>query len=238
MNTSINRDKNPRFPAEIISHAVWRYGRFCLSDRDVEERLFARGVTASYEALRQWGRKVGPQEANQLRPRCPRPGDQWHVDEGLLTSSGERHWLWRAVDQDGNILAILVQRRRDKPAAKTFCRKLLQGLTSVPRVLMTDQLKRDGAATRELLPGVVHRQHGERNNRAENAHQPTRQRERRMQGFKSPGHAQRFRAAYGPLAQSCRPHRPLLPAREYRPEMAQRWPTWQDITSLPTAASA
>jgi putative transposase len=148
----------------------------------------------------------------------------------------KRHYLWRAVDQDGHILDILVQRRRDKKAAKTFFRKLLKGLTYVPRVIITDQLRSYGAAIREILPGVEHRQHRYLNNRAENSHQPTRQRERRMQGFKSPGHAQRFLSAYGPIAQHFRLRRHLLPAAKYRREMQQRFLTWQDITSLPTAA--
>src|SRR5215470_7925613 len=122
----------------------------------------------------------------------------------FLTIKGERHYLWRAVDQDGNILDFLVQRRRDKRAAKKFFRKLLKGLTCVPRVIITDQLKSYEAAKREILPGVEHRQHRYLNNRAENSHQPTRQREQRMQRFKSPGHAQRFLSAHGPIVQHFR----------------------------------
>jgi putative transposase len=237
MNTpASNRYKNHRFPAEIISHGVWLYYRFCLSYRDVEELLFVRGVIASHEAIRKWCRKFGQQYANQLRRRRPRPGDKWHLDEVSLMISGERHYLWRAVDQDGHVLDILVQRRRDKYAAKTCFRKLLKGCQYVPRVIITDKLKSYGAAKREILPGVEHRQHRYLNNRAENSHQPTRQRERRMQGFKSAGHAQRFLAAYGPIAQHFRPRRHLLPASVYRQEMRQRWHTWQELTGLPTAA--
>ena len=237
MNTpATNRDKNHRFPAEIISHGVWLYYRFCLSYRDVEELLFVRGIIVSHEAIRKWCRKFGQQYANQLRRRRPRPGDKWHLDEVFLTINGERHYLWRAVDQDGNVLDILVQRGRDKTAAKTFFRKLLKGLTYAPRVIITDKLKSYGAAKREILPGVEHRQHRYLNNRAENSHQPTRQRERRMQGFKSAGHAQRFLAAYGPIAQHFRPRRHLLPASVYRQEMRQRLHTWQELTGLPTAA--
>jgi putative transposase len=136
----------------------------------------------------------------------------------------------------GNSLAILVQRRRDKQTAKALFRKLLKGLTYVPRVMVTDQLKSYGAAMRELLPGVEHRQHRYLNNRAENSHQPTRQRERRMQGFKSPGHAQRFLAAYGPIAQHFRPRRHRLPALRYRQELAQRFQIWQEITGTAMAA--
>ena len=151
--TSATRYKNHRFPVEIISHAVWLYFRFCLSFRDVEELLFERGVIVTYEAIRKWCRKFGQQYANQLRRRRPRPGDKWHMDEVFLTIKGERHYLWRAVDQDGNVLDILVQRRRDKQAAKKFFRKLLKGLTYVPRVIITDKLKSYGAAKREILPG-------------------------------------------------------------------------------------
>lgn len=165
--------KNHRFPVEIISHAVWLYFRFCLSFRDVEEILLERGVVVTYEAIRKWCRKFGQAYANQLRRRRSRPGDKWHLDEVFLTIKGEHHYLWRAVDQEGNVLDILVQRRRNKQAAKKFFRKLLKGLTYVPRVIVTDKLKSYGAAKRELLPGVEHRQHRYLNNRAENSHQPT-----------------------------------------------------------------
>ena len=224
-----------RFPAEIISHAVWLYYRFCLSYRDVEELLFARGSSVTYEAIRKWCRKFGQQYANQLRRRRPRSGDKWHLDEVFLTINGERHYLWRAVDQDGHVLDILVQRRRDKHAAKKFFRKLLKGCQYVPRVIITDKLKSYGAAKRDILPGVEHRQHRYLNNRAENSHQPTRQRERRMQGFKSPGHAQRFLAAYGLIAQHFRPRRHRLSALEYRQEMAQRFQNWHEVTGTVAA---
>ena len=234
--TSPNRYKNHRFPAEIISHGVWLYYRFCLSYRDVEELLCVRGVIVSYEAIRKWCRKFGQEYANQWQRRGPKPGDKWHCDEVFLTINGQRHYLWRAVDQDGTILDILVQRRRDKKAAKKFFRKLLKGCQCVPRVLITDKLKSYGAAKREMLHSVEHRQHRYVNNRAENSHQPPRQRERRMQGFKSPGHAQRFLAAYGPIAQHFRPRRHRLSAPEYRQAMSQRFASWRQITSLPTAA--
>jgi putative transposase len=231
-----NPYKHHRFPAEIISHAVWLYFRFCLSYRDVEELLFARGVTVTYEAIRQWCHKFGQRYAHQLRHRRPKPGDTWHLDEVCLTINGTRHDLWRAVDQEGNILDILVQRRRDKHAAKQFFRMLLRGLKYVPRVIVTDKLKSYEAAKRELLPGVEHRQHRYLNNRAEHSHQPTRQRERRMPGFKSPGQAQRFLATYGPIGQHFRPRRHLVSALAYRQEMRQRFHTWQHITNLPIAA--
>src|SRR3954468_16115119 len=135
-----------RFPAEIISHGVWLYFRFCLSYRDVEELLLARGIIVTYEAIRKWWLKFGQAYANQLRRRRPRPGDKWHLDEVFLTINGARHYLWRAVDQDGNVLDILVQHRRDKDAAKRCFRKLLKGCQYVPRVIITDTLKSYGAA--------------------------------------------------------------------------------------------
>jgi putative transposase len=228
--------KRHRFPAEIISHCVWLYFRFCLSYRDVEELMAERGVTLTYEAVRYWCRKFGQTYANQLRRRHPRPGDKWHLDEIFLTINGARQYLWRAVDQEGHALDILVQRRRDTAAAKRFFRKLLKGLTYVPRVIITDKLRSYGAARQEVLPSVEHRQHRYLNNRAENSHQSTRQRERRMQGFKSAGHAQRFLAAYGPIAAHFRPRRHLYPTHEYRQEMTQRFQTWREITGTTIAA--
>ncbi len=181
MNTAAASSyKGVRFPPEIIAHAVWLYHRFSLSFRDVEELLFARGIIVTYETVRQWCRKFGQAYANQLRRRRPRPGDKWHLDEVFLKISGKTHYLWRAVDQQGNVLDILVQSRRNKGAAKKFFRKLLKGCEYVPRVIITDKLGSYGAAKRECLPGVEHRQSRYLNNRAENSHQPTRRRERVM----------------------------------------------------------
>ena len=175
-----------------------------------------RGIDVTHEAIRQWCLKFGQDYANQLKRRRAQPGDKWHLDEVFLTINGQRHYLWRAVDQDDNVLDILVQSRRNKQAAKKFFRKLLKGLQYVPRVIITDKLKSYGAAKREILPGVEHRQSRYLNNRCENSHRPTRQREYRMQGFKSAGHAQRFLSAYGPIAQHFRPRRHLLSASAYR----------------------
>lgn len=138
---STNRYKNHRFPAEIISHAVWLYLRFCLSYRDVEELLFAGGVIVTYEAIHQWCQKFGQPYANELRRRRSRPGATWHLDEVFLTINGARHYLWRAVDQDGHALDILVQIRRSKKVAKKFFRKLLKGLRYVPELIITDKLQ-------------------------------------------------------------------------------------------------
>jgi putative transposase len=202
----------------------------------VQELLFERGIDVTYEAIRQWCRKFGQDYANQLRRRRPRPGDKWFLDEVFLTIRGKRHYLWRAVDQDDNVLDILVQSRRNKKAAKKFFKKLLKGLCYVPRVLITDKLKSYAAAKREVMPGVEHRQSRYLNNRCENSHRPTRQRERRMQRFQSAGHAQRFLSAYGPICHHFRPRRHLLSASAYRQEMRQRCASWAEVTGTERAA--
>jgi putative transposase len=161
-----------RFPAEVISHAVWLYFRFPLSLRMVEEMLAARGLIVSHETVRQWALKFGQDFANQIRRRLPAAGDKWHLDEIALKIAGKKHWLWRAVDQDGIVLDILVQSRRDKRAAKRLLRKLLKRQCRTPRVIITDKLASYGAAKKEITPGVEHRQHKGLNNRAENSHQP------------------------------------------------------------------
>ncbi len=228
--------KRHRFPPEIIGHAVWLYFRFALSYRDVEELLAERGVLLTYETVRQWCRKFGQRYANELRRRRPRPGDTWHLDEVFVSINGATHYLWRAVDQDGNVLDILVQRRRDKRAAKKFFRRLLKGLQYVPRVLITDKLASYDVARRTVLPSVEHRRHKGLNNRAENSHQPTRERERRMRRFKSPGHAQRFLAAYGPIASHFRPCRHRLTASDYRQRRDQSFAMWHAVTGAAAAA--
>jgi putative transposase len=153
-----------------------------------------------------------------------------------VTINGKRHDLWRAVDQDDHVLDILVQRRRNKQAAKKFLRKLLKGLQYVPRGIITDKWKSYGAAKRELLPGVEHRHSRYLNNRCEHSHRPTRQREYRMQGFQSAGHAQRFLSACGPIAQHFRPRRHLLSASVYREEMRQRFESWAEVPGTERAA--
>jgi putative transposase len=225
----INLYRRHRFPAGIISHCVWLYFRFCPSYRDVGELMAERDVRLTYEAMRSWGRRFGPASASQLRRRHPRPGDTWLLDEVFLPIHSERHYLGRAADQDGYVPDILVQRQRHKQAAGRFFRRLSKGLTYVPRVIITDRLKSYGAAMRDSLPSVEHRQHRYLNNRAEHPHQPTRQRGRRM-GRKSPGHAQRLPAAYGPIAARFRPRRHRLSAPTYRQEVSHRFQTWREIT--------
>src|SRR6201996_3526976 len=175
-----------RFPAEIISHAVWLYFRFPLSLRMVEEMLAARDIIVSHESVRQWALKFGQDFANQIRRRLPYAGDKWHLDEVAIKIAGKKHWLWRAVDQAGIVLDILVQGRRDKRAAKRLLRKLLKKQRRSPRVLITDKLASYGAAKSEVMPSVEHRKHKGLNNRAENSHQPTRRRERQMKRSSQP----------------------------------------------------
>jgi len=229
--------KGYRFPPEIISHAVWLYFRFSLSFRDVEERT--THSAGSWSPMKRFGNGVcafGQTYANELRRRRPRCGDKWHLDEVFLTIGGKRHYLWRAVDQDGNVLDILVQSRRNKHAAKRFFRKLRVRLQYVPRVIITDKLKSYGAAKREILPGVEHRQHKGLNNRAENSHQPTRLREKKMRRFKSAKQAQRFLSAFGLIAGHFQPRRHRLCAGEYRALLQARFQTWNEVTETKTAA--
>ncbi len=225
-----------RCPPEVLGHAVWPYSRFALRYRDGEERLAERGVVVTYETIRQRCRTFGQPAANGLRRRRPRPGDTWPRDAVLSASNGRTHDRWRAVDQAGNLLAILAQPRRDKRAATRFFRKLLTGLARVPRVLITDQLASDGAAHRAVCPSVEQRRHTGLNNRAENAHQPTRARERRMRRCTSPGHAQRSLAASGPISAHCRPRRHRRTAAGYRETRTARFATWRAVTGTPALA--
>jgi putative transposase len=221
-----------RYPSEIISHVVWLYFRFALSFRDIEELMASRGIIVTYETIRQWTLKFGQRYANELRRRQPQRGDKWHLDEVVLTIKGKHYYLWRAVDQQGHTLDILMQSRRDRQAAKRFFRKLLKGLRYAPRVLITDKLKSYAAARVQVMPGVEHRQHKGLNNRAELSHQPTRQRERQMRRFRSPGHAQRFLSAHGPINNAFRCQRNRLPAQEYRQIRAHAFLLWNEVSHI------
>ncbi|MDV6270836.1 IS6 family transposase [Rhodococcus globerulus] len=214
--------KGHRYPAEIINHCVWLYFRFPLSFREVEEMMLKRGVVVSYEPIRRWCAKFGQAYANQLRRRRAQPGDTWHLDEVFIRINGTQHYLWRAVDQYGNVLDVLVQSRNGNDA-KRFFRKLLKGLGCVPRMIVTDKLGSYQVAHREMLASVEHRRSKYLNNRAENSHQPTRQRERAMKRFTSPGHAQRFLSAFSGISPHFRPRRHRLTALEWRTEMADRF---------------
>jgi len=181
-----------QFPPTIIRHAVWVYLRFTLSFRDIEDLLAERGIDVSYESVRRWVVKFGPVFARELRRRRPRPSSRWHLDEMAIQIAGKRFWLWRAVDHEGEVLDILLQRRRNKAAALKLMRKLLKKQGFAPVVLVTDKLGSYGAAEAELGLLAHHERRRRANNRAENSHQPVRRRERKMQRFKAPGSAQRF----------------------------------------------
>ena len=177
-----SRYRRHRFPPQIISYAVWVYHRFTLSFRDVEELLAERGVTVSYESIRRWCHKFGPDYARSLRRKQARAGDIWFADELFITIRGQPHYLWRAVDQDGDVIDILVTRRRDRRAAKRFFLRTLKHQGNPPWQLVTDKLRSYPAAHREVFPSVIHRTGQCENNRAEAPHQPTRQQERQMRG--------------------------------------------------------
>jgi putative transposase len=217
-----------RFPSEIISHAVWLYHRFCLSFREVEELLAKRGISVTYETIRQWCQKFGPDYARKLKKRQGRLGDIWHIDEVFVTIQGERQYLWRAVDQDGDALDILVQRRRNQRAAEQFFHRLLKSQGREPRWLVTDKLRSYDAAHRTIMPTVSHINQVYANNRAEVSHEPTRQRERHMRGFSSSTQAQIFLTLHGLTQNLFRLGRHLMQAVNYRILRAQAFQVWKD----------
>ncbi len=231
MNDSAPKYYGYRFHPEIISHAVWLYYRFTLSLRDVEDLLAQRGIVVSYETIRQWCEKFGPGYAARLKRRQGRLGDTWHLDEVFVTIRGRRQYLWRAVDQDGDLIDILVQPRRNRHAAEKFFRKLLKGQGCEPRRLVTDKLRSYRAAHRVVFPSVIHDTSQYANNRAEVSHQPTRRRERQMQRFKSAAQAQRFLAVHGLVGNLFRLGRHLLRAAHHRFFRERAFQLWNAVTS-------
>ena len=184
--------KGHRFPPEIIQYAVWLYHRFNLSHRDIEDLLAERGVVVSYESIRLWCNKFGPQYARRLKRRHDGFGDTFYMDEVFVKIDGIQHYLWRAVDQDGEIVDVFLQRRRDGKAAKRFFKRLLKTHRNEPRKIVTDKLRSYGVAHRDLIPDTIHDTSQYANNRTELSHQPTRVREQVMRRFKSMRQAQRF----------------------------------------------
>lgn len=225
-----------RFPADVIAHAVWLYFRFPLSLRMVEDLLAERGIMVSLQTVRLWAEKFGRHFANEIRRRSAGLlGDKWHLDEVVITIQGKKHWLWRAVDQDGFVLDALVQSRRNAKAAKRLMRKLLNGQGHLPRVMITDKLRSYGAAKRDIMPGVEHRSHKGLNNRAENSHQPIRRRERIMKRFKSARHLQRFVSIHDPIANLVHIPRHDIPSTHHRELRATAMETWRQIARLHAA---
>lgn len=226
-----------RFPGEVIAHAVWLYLRFPLSFRDVEELLTERGIQVSHETVRCWVSKFGPQFGTELRRREAKSGRVWHLDEMAVRIGGKQHWLWRAVDEHGATLDVLLQEQRDTEAAERFFQMLLGHSGAAPERINTDRLGSYAAAMRRLpeLAGVDHQQvrSAQRcNNRVEQAHQPTRTRERRMGRFRCPVSAQRFLTAFTRIWNLFRPRRRFFTAPEYRTALQQRFSVWQTAAGL------
>ncbi len=187
-----------RFPPDIIRHAVWLYARFTLSYRDVEDLLAERGLDISYESVRRWFLKFGAPIARNLRRMRPTPRDYWHFDEMVIVIRGQRHWLWRAVDNEGEVLDFLVQSKRNARAASKLMRRLLKKQGWAPTRITTDKLRSYHVAFRTLGLTAEHIDNKRANNRAENSHQPVRRRERKQQRFKSPGSGQRLPRIFNP----------------------------------------
>ena len=231
MPADVARYPRYRFPTAIISHAVWLYYRFTLSFRDVEDLLAQRGITVSYESIRHWCETFGAAYARRLRRRAGPVGDTWHLDELFLTIRGQRCYLWRAVDQDGDVIDILLQPRRDRHAAARFFRKLLTRAGRVPRRLVTDRLGSHRAAHRTVMPSVVHDTRRHANNVAEASHQPTRRRERQMRGFKSAPQAQRFLEVHDVVRNLFSVGRHRLRAGHQRQLRSRAFVTWDAVAA-------
>jgi putative transposase len=230
-----------RFPREVIAHAVRLYLRFALSLRDVEELLAERGIVVSYETVRRWVAKFGTSYADELRRRERRAGQTWHLDAMAMRIGGRVHWLWRAVDEHGQTLDVLLQEHRDTAAAERFFRRLLAATNSVPpERITTDKLGSYAAAMTHLpeMQSVEHvqvRSAMRCNNRVEQSHQPTRVRECVMRRFKSVASAQRFLDAFSRVCNLLRPGRHRLSAAAYRGTMQERVATWREVAGLRAA---
>ena len=226
----LSRLKGHRFPRTVIGCAVWAYHRFALSLRDVEDLLAERGVIVSYETVRVWVAKFGTQIATKIRRDRPGPPARWHLDEVVLKINGVKHWLWRAIDANGDVLDILVQSRRNTAAARRFMRKLFKRW-GLPRVMVTDKLGSYMAAKAKLAPGVEHRRHKGINNAAEASHRHTRRREKLMGRFKSPRQAQRSLSVHDETAAIFRPRRHRLSAHSYHHARRDAFALWIAYTT-------
>src|SRR5271170_639347 len=220
-----------RFPPEVIDHAIWLYLRFTLSFRDVEDLLAERGIVISCETVRRWVNHFRPMIAAHLRKRRPKPHATWHLDEVYLKIDGRMVYLWRAVDAEGEVLDVLVQSKRNRHAALKLMRKLLKKYAFVPERLVTDDLRSYAPAARDLGIEHLHERGRWRNNQAENSHQPTRRRERKMQGFKSVGSAQRFLSVHAATYNTFNVQRHLTSARTHRAFRTSAMQTWHEIVA-------
>jgi putative transposase len=226
--------KRHRFPPQIIAHAVWLYFRFPLSLRLVEEMLLERGIVVSYKTIRRWGKTFGPEVARCLRRKQPNPDDVWHLDEVVISIAGKKHWLWRAVDQDGYVLDEIVQNQRDTKAAKRLLTRLMKKQGIAPKRIITDKLRSYAAARRQVLPRVEHRSHEGLNNGAENSHLPLRTRERMMQGFRSVGGLQRFTSVFSAGRNLFVPPRPSQSALATHLHRLQAMAAWKAAANVLT----
>lgn len=231
MMSQLPRYHGYRFPPEVISYAVWLYHRFGLSFRDTEDLLAQRGITVSYEPMRRWCRAFGPQYARTLRRRRGQLRDTGCLDEVVVKIQGRQQYLWRAVDEDGDEIEILVQSRRNRGAALRFFRKLLKRQGRDPRRLITDKLGSYKAAHRATMPSVVHSTRNDENNRSEVSHQSTRQRARQMRRFKSAAHLQRFASVHGVVQNLFRLGRHLLRSAHYR-LLRRAFTEWDAVTCV------
>ena len=220
-----------RFPPVVIQHAVWLYLRFGLSYRDIEDLLSERGIEVSYETVRRWVVKFARLYASRIRHRRPRSSGRWHLDEVFVSIRGKRQYLWRAVDDEGEVLEILVQSRRDKQAALKLIRKLLKKQGFVPDAVVTDKLRSYGAALRDLGLSSRHVTGGRSNNRAENSHQPVRRRERASIGFKSPESAQRFLSTHAAVYNHFNLQRHLISRRTLHRLRTDAMTEWREVVA-------
>ena len=227
-NTNIY--KRFRFPSEIIQYAVWLYYRFNLSQRDIEDLLAERGIIVSYEAIRLWCNRFGPKYATRLKRKHRGYGDTFFIDEVFIKIDGKQHYLWRAVDQDGEVVDVFLQKRRDGAAAKRFFKRLLEAHQDEPRKIVTDKLRSYGVAHRELIPDSIHDTSQYANNRAELSHpQPTRVRERGMRRFKSIVQAQRFLGVHSTVHNLFNLGRHLISAKIYRLFRLRAFTSWKSV---------
>ena len=223
--------KRHRFPPEIIHYAVWLYYRFNLSHRDVEDLLAERGITVSYESIRLWCNKFGSKYARRLKKKHQGYGDTFFIDEVFVKIQGKQQYLWRAVDQDGEVVDVFLQSRRDGRAAKRFFKRLLKKHEGEPRKIVTDKLRSYGVAHRELIPDTIHDTSQYANNRAELSHQPTRVRERGMRRFKSTHQAQRFLSTHAAVYNLFNFGRHLISAKHYRLFRQRAFMSWEYATA-------
>ena len=219
--------KQYRYPVEIIQYSVWLYHRFNLSQRDIEDLLAERGIIVSYESIRLWCNKFGPKYVTRLKRNHQGYGDTFFIDEVFVKIGGKQHYLWRAVDQDGEVIDVFLQKRRDGAAAKRFFKRLLRKHQGEPRKIVTDKLRSYGVAHRELIPDAIHDTSRYANNRAELSHQPTRVRERGMRRFKSVVQAQRFLGVHAAVYNLFNLGRHLISASHYRLIRLRAFASWK-----------